>query len=128
VQDGGNEDDVPDIDDLAIEEDEADEVGRTSCVEANRHSCWQHSGAYACVCCQPPTWPDEVVAAECAAHHVRRPALQAALPSTQDNIRRTRTYDLMISYDKFHAVPRTWLVGYDEDRQPLKPEQVQGSR
>lgn len=30
----------------------------------------------------------------------------------------------MISYDKFHAVPRTWLVGYDEDRQPLKPEQV----
>jgi Autophagocytosis associated protein, active-site domain len=58
-----------------------------------------------------------------------RPALQAALPApagTQDNIKRTRTYDLLISYDKFHSVPSTWLVGYDEDRQPLKPEQVRG--
>ena len=65
----------------------------------------------------------------CPQHLLWRPALQAALPtqaSTQDNIKRTRTYDLLISYDKFHSVPCTWLVGYDEDRQPLKPEQVQG--
>ena len=41
-----------------------------------------------------------------------------------DNIRRTRTYDIMITYDKYHAVPSIWLVGYDEDRQPLKPHQV----
>lgn len=51
-------------------------------------------------------------------------ALQVAAKPAGDNIRRTRTYDLMISYDKFHAVPRTWLVGYDEDRQPLRPEQA----
>ena len=36
----------------------------------------------------------------------------------------TRTYDLMISYDKYYQVPRFWLVGYDESRQPLKPKQV----
>jgi Autophagocytosis associated protein, active-site domain len=62
----------------------------------------------------------------CPPHLLWRPALQAALPTpAQDNIKRTRTYDLLISYDKFHSVPCTWLVGYDEDRQPLKPEQVQ---
>ena len=58
--------------------------------------------------------------------------IQAALPasgrqqsaSRPDAILRTRTYDVMITYDKFHAVPMTWLVGYDEDSQPLKPQQV----
>ena len=30
----------------------------------------------------------------------------------------------MISYDKYYQVPRFWLVGYDEDRQPLKASQV----
>lgn len=58
--------------------------------------------------------------------------MQAALPapgrqqsaSRPDAILRTRTYDVMITYDKFHAVPMTWLVGYDEDSQPLKPQQV----
>jgi len=57
---------------------------------------------------------------------------QAALPAEgrmqsatePDNIRRTRTYDIMITYDKYHAVPSIWLVGYDEDRQPLKPQQI----
>ncbi|KIY98970.1 Autophagy-related protein 3 [Monoraphidium neglectum] len=44
-------------------------------------------------------------------------------------IRRTRTYDLYITYDQarawtYYQVPRFWLVGYDEARQPLKPEQV----
>ncbi len=60
-------------------------------------------------------------------------ALQAVLPqastsgsaaAAHDHIVRTRTYDLMITYDKFYQVPRFWLVGYDENRQPLKPNQV----
>lgn len=38
----------------------------------------------------------------------------------------TRTYDLMITYDKYYQVPRFWLVGYDENRLPLKPVQVSG--
>lgn len=37
---------------------------------------------------------------------------------------RTRTYDLHITYDQYYQVPRLWLVGYDEARQPLAPQQV----
>lgn len=66
-------------------------------------------------------------------------AWQAALPSTAaagaggssaaagdagGNIKRTRTYDLYITYDQYYQVPRFWLVGFDEAQQPLKPEQV----
>jgi len=31
---------------------------------------------------------------------------------------------LSICYDQFHQTPRVWLFGYDENRKPLKPEQV----
>ncbi|KAK4489414.1 hypothetical protein RD792_005223 [Penstemon davidsonii] len=31
-----------------------------------------------------------------------------------DNILRTRTYDLSITYDKYYQTPRVWLTGYDE--------------
>eukprot|EP01113_Clastostelium_recurvatum_P012820 TRINITY_DN1668_c0_g1_i1.p1 TRINITY_DN1668_c0_g1~~TRINITY_DN1668_c0_g1_i1.p1 ORF type:complete len:324 (+),score=95.99 TRINITY_DN1668_c0_g1_i1:34-1005(+) len=55
----------------------------------------------------------------------------AALPKepvapshTEDNILRTRTYDLSITYDKYYQTPKVWLFGYDESRQPLRPEQV----
>lgn len=37
---------------------------------------------------------------------------------------RTRTYDLMITYDKYYQVPRLWLVGYDESGVPLTTKQV----
>jgi len=63
---------------------------------------------------------------------------EAALPSTagqsqpgylraeepEDNIVRTRTYDLYITYDQYYQVPRLWLVGFDESRQPLHPNKV----
>ena len=42
--------------------------------------------------------------------------------STQ--ILRTRSYDLSITYDKYYQTPRVWLSGYDENRSPLKPEQI----
>ena len=55
--------------------------------------------------------------------------LQAAISQEQaaeeqDSIVHTRTYDLMITYDKYYQVPRFWLVGYDEKRHPLTPKQV----
>lgn len=25
-----------------------------------------------------------------------------------------RTYDVMITYDKYYQTPRIWLIGYDE--------------
>ena len=64
---------------------------------------------------------------------IRPPCMQAVLPqasantnqgAAHDHIMHTRTYDLLITYDKFYQVPRFWLVGYDENRQPLKPNQV----
>ncbi|KAJ1628050.1 hypothetical protein T492DRAFT_1020790 [Pavlovales sp. CCMP2436] len=41
-----------------------------------------------------------------------------------DNIVRTRTYDISITYDKYYRCPRVWLYGYTEARQPLLPAQV----
>lgn len=42
----------------------------------------------------------------------------------EDNIIRTRTYDLSITYDKYYRTPRIFLFGYDKDRQPLTPKQI----
>jgi len=36
-----------------------------------------------------------------------------------DNIVKTRTYDLHITYDKYYQVPRLWLLGYNEDKMYL---------
>jgi len=44
--------------------------------------------------------------------------------STNDNIEKRRTYDISICYDQYHQTPKVWLFGYDENRQPLKPEEV----
>ncbi|KAL3150053.1 hypothetical protein ABBQ38_013401 [Trebouxia sp. C0009 RCD-2024] len=75
------DDDIPDIDDLAIE-DEDDEAA----VPRNGY-------------------------------------LRAEEP--EDHIVRIRTYDLLISYDKYYSVPKFWLVGYDESKQPLPTKQVE---
>jgi len=48
----------------------------------------------------------------------------AALKSRvdDDNVIRTRTYDLTICYDKYYQTPRVWLFGYDEVRtRPTRP-------
>jgi len=45
-------------------------------------------------------------------------------PVEEDNILRTRTYDITITYDKYYQTPKMWLFGYDENKQPLKPEEI----
>ncbi|CAM9524803.1 unnamed protein product [Heterosigma akashiwo] len=45
-------------------------------------------------------------------------------PGENDNILRTRTYDVSITYDKYYQTPRVWLFGYDEDQQPLSADQI----
>jgi len=45
----------------------------------------------------------------------------AALKNT---VVKTRTYDLSICYDQYHQTPRVWLFGHDENKNPLKPEEV----
>lgn len=51
---------------------------------------------------------------------------QAYLTATEptDNIVRTRTYDISITYDKYYRTPRVYLFGYDENRHPLTPDQI----
>lgn len=46
------------------------------------------------------------------------------LDSNINNILKTRTYDLSITYDKYYQTPRVWLSGYDENLLPLSWEQV----
>ena len=49
---------------------------------------------------------------------------EAALSAPTGSILRTRTYDLLVSYDKYYQVPRFWLVGYDDARHPLPVSKV----
>lgn len=52
-----------------------------------------------------------------------QPYLVAHEPE-DDNILRTRAYDVSITYDKYYQTPRVWLTGYDESRKLLDPELV----
>lgn len=45
-------------------------------------------------------------------------------PVVEDNIVRTRTYDLYITYDKYYQTPRLWLAGYEEQGAPLPPTRI----
>lgn len=56
----------------------------------------------------------------------------AILLNTDDNILKTRTYDLSITYDKYYQTPRyisciiyrVFLFGYDENGSPLSTPQI----
>ncbi|KAH8119055.1 autophagocytosis associated protein [Phellopilus nigrolimitatus] len=43
---------------------------------------------------------------------------------SRGNLLQVRTYDVMITYDKFYQTPAVWLLGYDENGTPLKPAQI----
>ncbi|KAI3808013.1 hypothetical protein L1987_23953 [Smallanthus sonchifolius] len=53
-----------------------------------------------------------------------QPTYLVAHEPEDDNILRTRTYDVSITYDKYYQTPRVWLTGYDESRMLLDPELV----
>ncbi|CAH7667089.1 autophagocytosis associated protein [Phakopsora pachyrhizi] len=40
------------------------------------------------------------------------------------NLVSVRTYDCLITYDKYYQTPRMWLMGYDEHKSPLTPNQI----
>ncbi|PPQ75210.1 hypothetical protein CVT26_008346 [Gymnopilus dilepis] len=44
--------------------------------------------------------------------------------SAKNNLLQVRTYDVMITYDKYYQTPRVWLIGYDENGTPLTPNQI----
>jgi ubiquitin-like-conjugating enzyme ATG3 len=45
-------------------------------------------------------------------------------PTKNTNLVQVRTYDVMITYDKYYQTPRVWLIGYDEKRRSLTPQQI----
>ncbi|KAF8971253.1 autophagocytosis associated protein [Flammula alnicola] len=44
--------------------------------------------------------------------------------AAKGNLLQVRTYDVMITYDKYYQTPRVWLIGYDENGTPLTPTQI----
>ncbi|CAB0007799.1 unnamed protein product [Nesidiocoris tenuis] len=55
---------------------------------------------------------------------VKKPSAPTKSPKEEAEIVKTRTYDLLITYDKYYQTPRLWLTGYDENRKPLTVEQM----
>lgn len=45
-------------------------------------------------------------------------------PAGSSNLVQIRTYDCLITYDKYYQTPRMWLLGYDEHKNPLPPNLV----
>lgn len=41
-----------------------------------------------------------------------------------DNLLSVRTYDCLITYDKYYQTPRMWLIGYNESGQTLLPKEI----
>lgn len=41
-----------------------------------------------------------------------------------DTCHKVRSYDLSITYDFYYQTPRLWLIGYSEDGQLLKEEEI----
>jgi ubiquitin-like-conjugating enzyme ATG3 len=41
-----------------------------------------------------------------------------------DNVLKSRTYDVTITYDFYYRVPRLWLIGYSENGMPLSDNEV----
>jgi ubiquitin-like-conjugating enzyme ATG3 len=40
------------------------------------------------------------------------------------NVKKTRRYDVSITYDNYYRTPRIWLFGYDENGSPLEPTAI----
>ena len=51
-------------------------------------------------------------------------AATANTANSQNRLVSVRTYDCLITYDKYYQTPRMWLVGYNESGQPLKPAEI----
>jgi len=42
----------------------------------------------------------------------------------EDNLVKTRTYDISVTYDKYYQTPRVFLAGHNEHNEPLTPDEV----
>ncbi|TFK67371.1 putative E2-like enzyme [Pluteus cervinus] len=53
-----------------------------------------------------------------------KPGVVNQADALNPNLLQVRTYDVMISYDKYYQTPRVWLIGFDENGTPLTPTQI----
>jgi hypothetical protein len=53
---------------------------------------------------------------EAADEATAKPAPVAPIEVAKGNLLQVRTYDVMITYDKYYQTPRIWLLGFDEVR------------
>ncbi|KIK78434.1 hypothetical protein PAXRUDRAFT_326481 [Paxillus rubicundulus Ve08.2h10] len=68
---------------------------------------------------------DEATAAPKPSVHSSGGVIDASqIDVANGNLLQVRTYDVMITYDKYYQTPRIWLIGYDENRTPLTPPQI----
>jgi len=51
-------------------------------------------------------------------------AVSENMNSCDDNIRKVRTYDLSITYDKYYQTPKIWLFGYSPDGSLLTADEM----
>ncbi|CAE6364019.1 unnamed protein product [Rhizoctonia solani] len=61
---------------------------------------------------------------EAADEATAKPTPAAPIEVAKGNLLQVRTYDVMITYDKYYQTPRIWLLGFDENGTPLTPPQV----
>ena len=52
--------------------------------------------------------------------HSRVP-ISSEIEVAKGNLLQVRTYDVMITYDKYYQTPRIWLLGYDEVSSDIPP-------
>jgi len=53
------------------------------------------------------------------------PAQPADAAAKDENVVKTRTYDISVTYDAHYSTPRVWLFGYDSAKNPLKDTEWQ---
>ena len=53
------------------------------------------------------------------------PAQPADATAKDENVVKTRTYDISVTYDAHYSTPRVWLFGYDSAKNPLKDTEWQ---
>ncbi|KAI0721161.1 putative E2-like enzyme, partial [Fomitopsis betulina] len=117
----GNIDEIPDVDESSAD-DVADQIGRMGL---------QGVGSVGEIpdMDEIPDMEEDLEAEDeaTAAPKVAAPSgvIEASeVEVAKGNLLQVRTYDVMITYDKYYQTPRIWLIGYDENRTPLIPSQI----
>ncbi|KAH8060852.1 hypothetical protein JL720_13520 [Aureococcus anophagefferens] len=90
----------------------------------NNVPCAQRAAAIEGATLRELTIASELAAARTTTLRGERHRGRGRRDGASDNILRTRTYDLSITYDKYWQTPRMWLFGYDEASAPLTQPQI----